>query len=418
MDLSEPTKCNNIIIDLGSNSIKFGFSSDLYPKYIIPTITGKIRQNTFSPIKGYNNYYCGYDALYNSPSLNLSYPLIDNYGKFSSKIEYLKDFEKLFQYILKDKLQIEQVFNFNIFIIDSIFTSIKEQETIAQILFEKFQIYNLHFEPQSVMTLYSTAKTSGLIVNSGEIHTEIVPIYEGYIICDCINTFPIGGYELTKTFMEKYKKEFEINNVCNKYYMGQKIKEKFCEILPSHKDYEDIIGKNELNKKEYILPDGNIVEIGNEIYEIPESIFSPEILNIKTNNLPQIIVDSINKCSISTRKELLNNIILGGGNTCIKGFESRLKSEINNIKKRNCGIFSIEERNYSAWIGASRISTLGNFEGQWISRTDYFNKGGIIENDYLFNYNGLNDKKRKQMIINNNNMNPNEMYKIIIREQI
>ena len=417
MDLSEQKNLPNIIIDLGSNNIKFGFSSDLFPKYVIPTMTGKTKQNSFSPIKSYNDYYCGYDALYNSPSLDLSYPLIDNGGKFSSKIEYLNDFEKLFHYIFKKKLQIEEIY-YNIFIIDSIFTSIKEQEIIAQILFEKFKIFNLHFEPQSVMALYSTSKTSGLIINSGEISTEIVPIYEGYIISDCINSFPIGGYELTKKFMEKYKNEFEINNVCNKYYMGQKIKEKFCEILPNHKDYEDIMNKNDLNKKEYILPDGNIIKIGNEIYEIPESIFSPDILNIKSNSLPKIIVDSIDKCEISTRKELLNNIILGGGNTCIKGFESRLKAEINNIKKRNCGIISLEERNCSAWIGASRISTVGNFDGHWISRTDYFNKRGIIENDYLFNYSGLNDKKRK-ILINKNDMNLGEIYKnYIIREQI
>lgn len=417
MDLSEQKNLPNIIIDLGSNNIKFGFSSDLFPKYIIPTMIGKIKQNCFSPIKNYNNYYCGYDALYNSPSLDLSYPLLDNNGKFISSNENLKDFEKLFHYIFKEKLQIEEI-NYNIFVINSIFTSIKEQETMAQILFEKFQIFNLHFEPQSVMTLYSTSKTSGLIVNSGEISTEIVPIYEGFIISDCINSFPIGGYELTKKFMEKYRNDFEINNVCNKYYMGQKIKEKFCEILPSHKEYEEIMNKNELNKKEYILPDGNIIDIGNEIYEIPESIFCPEILNIKSEKLPHIIVDSINKCEISTRKELFNNIILGGGNTCIKGFDSRLKSEINSIKKRNCGIISLDERNCAAWIGASRISTLGNFEGQWISRTDYFNKRGIIENDYLFNYSGLNDKKRKQ-IHSDNSMNLDEIYKkYIIKEQI
>ena len=73
------------------------------------------------------------------------------------------------------------------------------------------------------MSLYSTSKSSGLIINSGEMLTEIVPIYEGYIISDCINRFPAGGYDLTKKFMEKYKKDFEENNVCNKYYMGQKI---------------------------------------------------------------------------------------------------------------------------------------------------------------------------------------------------
>ena len=92
------------------------------------------------------------------------------------------------------------------------------------------------------------------------------------------------------------------------------------------------------------------------------------------------------------RKELFNNIILGGGNTCIKGFESRLKNEINSIKKKNCGIICLEERSYASWIGASRISTLGNFEKQWISKNDYLNKREIIDNNYLFNYSGLKDK--------------------------
>ena len=416
MDLSELKKLPNIIIDLGTNSIKFGFSSDLFPRHVIPNMIGQVKSNSFSPIKNYDNYYCGYDALYNSSSLDLSYPLLDNNGKFSPKVEYKKDFEKIFHYIFKEKLQIDEV-NYNILLIDSIFTSIKEQEIIAQILFEKFKIFNLHFEPQSVMSLYSTSKSSGLIINSGEMLTEIVPIYEGYIISDCINRFPVGGYDLTKKFMEKYKKDFEENNVCNKYYMGQKIKEKFGRIFPSRKEYEDMINKNEANKQEYYLPDGNTIEIGNEIYEIPELMFTPELLNIQGQNLPEIIVDTINKCEISTRKELFNNIILGGGNTCIKGFDQRLKNEINELKKKNCGIIAMEERGYSAWIGASRISTWGNFDTQWISRNEYFSKG-LVENDYLFNYSGLNDKQKNQMIFNND-INPDEIYKkYIMREQI
>ena len=122
MDSLEQKKLPNIIIDLGSNKIKFGFSSDLFPKYIIPNVTGKTKPNCFSPIKSYDNYYCGYDALFNSPSLDLSYPLLDNGGKFSSEQEYIKDYEQLFHYIFTEKLQIEEV-NYNIF-------------------FNKFNIYN------------------------------------------------------------------------------------------------------------------------------------------------------------------------------------------------------------------------------------------------------------------------------------
>ena len=84
MDLAtENKKDPQIIIDLGSNCIKFGFSSDLFPKYIIPNIIGKKNENTFSPIKPSKNYYFGYDALYNSPGLDISYPLIESNGNIS-----------------------------------------------------------------------------------------------------------------------------------------------------------------------------------------------------------------------------------------------------------------------------------------------------------------------------------------------
>ena len=144
------------------------------------------------------------------------------------------------------------------------------------------------------------------------------------------------------------------------------------------------------------MPDGNTVHLGNEIYEIPESIFNPNIIEIQSENLPQTIINSINKCDISTRKELFNNIILGGGNTFIKGFEIRLKIEIDEIKKRNCGLINLKERNYSAWIGASGISSLSNFSSKWISRNDYSKyEGKLFECDYLFNYSGLGNDRTK-----------------------
>ena len=44
------------------------------------------------------------------------------------------------------------------------------------------------------------------------------------------------------------------------------------------------------------------------------------------------IIDSINRFDI-LRKKIFNNIILGGGNTFIKGFGTRLKIGIDGIKK-------------------------------------------------------------------------------------
>ena len=415
--LEKSRQLQHIIIDFGSNTIKYGFNQDPFPKFITPNIIGKIKNKHFSPIKDYNEYYCGYDALYNSSSVDITYPRIDNNGKISTTEEGEKELENIFSYILKEKLKIND-YTYDIFIIDSIYSSAKERQTIAQILFEKFNVYHVHFEPQSIMALYSTSKVSGLVVNSGEISTEIVPIIEGYIISQGIVNYPIAGKELTKIFENTYKDIFDINNVSNHYWMAQKIKEGFSEILPNEKEFEEIIKNKIINKKEYILPDGNIVELGNEIYEIPESIFNPNIIEMQIDSLPQTILNSINECDISTRKELFNNIILTGGNTFIKGFETRLKKEIDEIKKRNCGIISLKERNYAAWIGASGISSLSNFKNKWISRNEYFENGGkLFENDYLFNYNELDNRQIKK--VSETEIGTAEIYeKFIMNEQI
>ena len=272
-------KSSHIIIDFGSHSIKCGFNYDPFPRLIILNVVGKINNKSFSPLKDYNEYFCGYDALHNSSAIDITYPRIENNGKFSSTEEGKKDIESIFSYLFEEKLKSHEKL-YSVFIIDSIFTSSKERETIAQILFEKLNIYQLHFEPQSIMTLYSTSKTSGLIVQSGEMSTEIVPIIEGYIISQGICNFPISGHQLTDKFGNVYKDIFDINNVSNHYWMTQKIKEKYAEILPTSKDFEELMKLKTLPKKEYILPDGNTVDLGKEIYEIPESIFNPSIIEI------------------------------------------------------------------------------------------------------------------------------------------
>ena len=44
-----------------------------------------------------------------------------------------------------------------------------------------------------------------------------------------------------------------------------------------------------------------------------------------------MILDSVNNCEIDIRKELLQNIILTGGNSLLYGFNSKLNQKLNDI---------------------------------------------------------------------------------------
>lgn len=382
MTMIETKELPHIVIDLGSDTIKCGFNCENVPRFEIPNVIGHYKKNAISLINSSDKSFCGENALYNGSSLALHYPKSDNNGKFNIDANGIKDIESIFEYIFENKFNVNQE-SYNVFIIDSLFSPVKERGEIAKVLFETFRLYNIHFQPQEIMSLYSTSKTSGLIVNSGEIETCIVPIYQGYIIPVGINTSPLAGKTLTKKFENKYKNIFDINNVNNHFWMAKKIKECYAELLP------DSSQMNQAKNEEYTLPDGNKMEIGIERYQIPEIIFNPSIINIDSKNLPELIYDSINKCDISTRKELFNNIILVGGNTMIKGFTQRFKNEFEklNTYQRSYKILDTKERKYSAWIGASGVCSLGDFFDKWINRNSYFDYGEkIFQQNYLFNY--------------------------------
>ena len=365
----------NVVLDLGSSTIKVGFNGESCPRFIIPNVIGKIKKDLIYIIENDNKSQFGNDAIYNSTLYNLDYYQINHNGKFPLENNG-KELEEFLNYILFKKLKLKNDTNPGIFIITSILTNPKEKEFLCEILFNKLNIRKIYMESQSVMTLYSTAKTSGLIINSGEIINEIVPIYEGYVIQSGVKTCFKAGKELTNQFLKFYDNYFNYFNVENKFEMAKKIKEKYCEILPfnNNKNY------NQINE-EFILPDGNCIEINNERFDLPEIFFNSN--GCDNHSLQEIISESIDKTDLMFRKYFYNNIILGGGNSCIKGFPERLKSEIENYLKVNNNKIDVKkidmtnssERQYSAWIGASGVCSFNNFKTKWLYKENYAENG-------------------------------------------
>lgn len=69
---------------------------------------------------------------------------------------------------------------------------------MAEIFFESFKVESFYSQVTSVMALYSTGKTTGLVLESGEGVTHSVPIYEGFAIPYATIKLDIGGDYLTQ----------------------------------------------------------------------------------------------------------------------------------------------------------------------------------------------------------------------------
>jgi len=91
-------------------------------------------------------------------------------------------------------------------------------------------------------------------------------------------------------------------------------------------------------------------------------------------------VEAIGKTDIDIRRDLFQNIVLAGGNSCFKGFVERLQRQIPEIAPQNVKVKVIHsaERKFSPWIGGSILSSLGSFQQMWMSRQEFEEHGAIM----------------------------------------
>lgn len=69
---------------------------------------------------------------------------------------------------------------------------------MAETLFEGFGVPSLLIANPAVLSLLASGRETGLVVDSGEGTTKIVPVFQGTPIKPAIETSTIGGNILTK----------------------------------------------------------------------------------------------------------------------------------------------------------------------------------------------------------------------------
>lgn len=242
-------------------------------------------------------------------------------------------------------------------------------------MFESLNSPEIYVAIQSALSLYASGRHAGIVLDSGDGCTTIVPIHGGVVIPRAMMRVNLAGRDLTDYLLRILMERGHTFTTTTEQEIVRDIKEKLCYVAL---DFDQEMGKNypgliEVIEQSYQLPDGQLIKMGNERFRCPEAMFRPSLLDLESRGIHETIYKSVMKCDMDLRRHFFANIILSGGNTLYPGIGERLQKELTALVPTSISVKIIEpaERQNSVWIGGSILASLSSFKKQWITRSEY-----------------------------------------------
>ena len=368
------------VIDNGTSYTKAGFSGEEAPRSAFPTLVGKPKPQVLLNSEK-KERLLGQEALEKLGISTITHPIE------SGVITNWEDMEKIWHHTFYNELRIAPE-EHNVLLTDPPLNKEETREKITEVMFEMFNIPGLYISMQSVLAIYSTGRTSGIVVDSGESNTHFVPIHEGYPFPHAIVKMQLGGSDLTQFLIKLLiEKRYTIDTL-SRIHLTNDMKEKQCYV-----SYDYDLEVRETNQggsleAKYKMPDGEEINLEYERFRCPEALFRPGLIGKEIPGIHEQCYNAIIKSDMEIRKDMYSNIVLAGGNTLFPGMPERLTKEVQKLTpsatSNKVKIIAMPERKYATWIGGSILTSLSNFQCMWITKGEYDEIGTEIVHKKCF----------------------------------
>jgi len=182
-----------VVCDNGTGFVKCGFAGDNFPAHIFPSIVGRpiLRAEEKVGQVQLKDIMVGDECTAARDMLETSYPITNGV------VQRWEDMCHLYDYTFREKLKIDPT-EHKIMLTEAAMNPKKNREALVETMFEKYNFAGVHCAIQAVLTLYAQGLLTGVVVDSGDGVTHIVPVYEGYALPANIRRLDVAGRHMTE----------------------------------------------------------------------------------------------------------------------------------------------------------------------------------------------------------------------------
>jgi actin-related protein 2 len=384
MSLGE-TPC--IVCDNGTGFVKVGYAGQNFPTSIFPSMVGRpILRAEEAVIENVElkEVMCGDEAAAVRHSLEIGYPIENGI------VRSWEDMEHLWNYTFYEKLCVNPS-DYKILLTEPPQNPLSNRERLVQFMFETYNFAACNVSIQAMLTLYAQGLLTGVVVDSGDGVTHVVPVYDGFVPQNLIQRLDVAGRHITRYLIKLLLLRGYAFNRTADFETVRQIKEKLCYVAYDIDTERRLAADTTVLMENYTLPDGRVIKLGRERFEAPEALFQPRLANseCEKSGMADMVFEMIQAADMDCRSEYYKHIVLSGGTSMYPGLPSRLEKDIkerylrdilkgneDRLKKFKIKVEDPPRRKHMVYLGGSVLADIMKArEDFWMTRQEYEEEG-------------------------------------------
>jgi len=208
---------------------------------------------------------------------------------------------------------------------------VDNQAKMLSAMFEVYGFAGAKVSIQAMLVLYAQGLMSGVVVDSGDGVTHVVPVYEGVTPENLIRRLNVAGRHITRHLIKLLQGRGYAFNRTADFETVRQIKEKMCYIGYDLDVERKLALETTTLVQSYTLPDGRVIKLAQERFEAPEVLFNPELADVEQDGIQHLLFNMIQAADIDLRPAFYQHIVLSGGSTMYPGLPTRLEKEMKQL---------------------------------------------------------------------------------------